>query len=138
MSSVPQSHLQWLKNRVDGQEHVTFEKFVARFELTDQPSATHAYQQLIAFPEIRKSRRKHLQDSFDLFRKNREKQFWAKRAVEISTEVVANYALVSVQQFGQVQSQVVLESATRDLLAHRQREADFEGSFYFLFNSINF
>ncbi|KAF9177247.1 hypothetical protein BGZ50_008958 [Haplosporangium sp. Z 11] len=126
MSSVPYSHVQWLKYKVDGQEHVTFEKFVARFKLTDQPSATHAYQQLIAFPEIRKSRRKHLQDSFDFFRKNNEKQFWAKRAVEVSTEVVANHALVSVQEFGQVQSQIILESATRDSLAHREREADYE------------
>jgi hypothetical protein len=69
--------------------------------LTDLPSATHAYQQLIAFSEIRKSRRKYLQESFDFFRKNRERQFWAKRAVEVSTEVVANHSLVSVQEFGQ-------------------------------------
>ncbi|KAG0361341.1 hypothetical protein BGX24_005362, partial [Mortierella sp. AD032] len=130
MPSVPYSHLQWLKSasasKVEGQEHVTFEKFVAHFQLTDQPSATHAYQQLIAFSEIRKSRRKYLQESFDFFRKNRERQFWAKRAVEVSTEVVANNTLVSVQEFGQVQSQIILESVARDSLAQRQREADFE------------
>lgn len=59
------------------------------------------------------------------------KSSFGRNAVEVSTEVVANHALVSVQEFGQVQSQVVLESATRDLLAYRQREADFEGNFYF-------
>lgn len=78
MSSVPHSHLQWLK-KVEGQEHVTFENFVTQFELTDQPSAIHAYQQLIALSEIRKTRRSYLQNSFDFFRKNREMQFWARR-----------------------------------------------------------
>lgn len=122
MSSVPHSHLQWLKNKVDGQEHVNLENFVTQFELTDQPSATRAYQRLIALSEIRKIRRKYLQDSFDFFRRNREKQFWAKRAVAVSTEVVANHALVAVQEFGQVQSQIVLETTARDSLARNSIE----------------
>ncbi|KAF9918739.1 hypothetical protein FBU30_011287 [Linnemannia zychae] len=134
MSSRPSpqflAHLEWVLDKVAGEEHVTFQNFVNHFDLSDRLSATSLYQSLITCKEIRKSRREKLQESFAFFRKHGETRFWAKRAVTVSSEVVANRALVSVQEFGQLQSQTILDqcaSATPKFLAHSNKEDKIEG-----------
>ncbi|KAI7815784.1 hypothetical protein BC939DRAFT_482584 [Gamsiella multidivaricata] len=112
MSLILKEHLEWIKKKVKGEEHSTFENFVAHFDLSYSLSATSAYTRLIAFPEIRLPRRQKLQASFSDFRKHRADRFWSKFKALVNSEVVANDALVSVQEFGQRQSKIILDRFT--------------------------
>ncbi|KAF9431488.1 hypothetical protein BGZ76_000239 [Entomortierella beljakovae] len=110
MSRIPQDHLDWLKEKIKDVEHVSLENFVAHFDLSDREASMKSFELLISFPELRQKRKQNLQATFEYFCKHYEERFWARREVIINSEIVANRSLVSVQDFGQKQSKIVLEA----------------------------
>lgn len=97
-------HLRWVLDKVKGEEHVTFENFVRNFNCTERRLATRTYAKLIDSDEIRSRRREKLRESFNDFLNHRQEIFWSERRLEVSSEIVANDAGVSVKETGGVTS----------------------------------
>ncbi|KAI1288593.1 hypothetical protein EDD11_009896, partial [Mortierella claussenii] len=97
-------HLRWVQDKVSGVEHVTFENFVQKFNLSDRQLATDMYAALVHSEEIRSFRRKKLQGSFKEFQAHHENIFWSQRKLHISSEITANDAAVDLQEAAVKQS----------------------------------
>ncbi|ORZ07749.1 hypothetical protein BCR41DRAFT_388817 [Lobosporangium transversale] len=107
-----QSHIQWAEAKHTGTEHVSFENFVRKFNLSDRESATNDYKHLIKSKRLRETRRESLEKSFVKFQCHHEDIFWAQRKVEISriklqlsSDSTSNDAVVDLQEAAVKKSQ---------------------------------
>ncbi|KAK3821634.1 MAG: hypothetical protein J3Q66DRAFT_333867 [Benniella sp.] len=120
--TVPQDWLKWAQ-RIDDNEHVSFQNFVAQFGLTDQTTATQGFLELLESDEIRQKRRDALKASFNYFRINNEQQFWIQRTAEVEFQMSAARAGLRIDKAGEVESKITCTnvlSKSREVLEARQ------------------
>ncbi|KAG0199781.1 hypothetical protein BGX28_006992, partial [Mortierella sp. GBA30] len=67
-------------------EHVSFPSFVKNFALTDQSGALADYAKLLTSSELSAKRRQALQNTHDIFMKNRLPDFWTSWKQQVSLD----------------------------------------------------
>ncbi|KAG0199797.1 hypothetical protein BGX33_011389 [Mortierella sp. NVP41] len=107
--SVPSAHIVWALDKVLGKEHVSFANFVRRFDLSDEESATRAFELLLESPNIRSHRREKMKKAFKDFQDNNRSKFWAERALQVNTEVAVNRAGIVMQDAGVIRAKMACE-----------------------------
>jgi hypothetical protein len=108
MARLQREYLSWAE-KTTATEHVSFRSFVKQFDLSDKDSATREYEELIKSERISRKRQITLKRSFVHFRVHFENRFWAKRALEVHTEEVADRAGLDVHNAGEVQSKAAFD-----------------------------
>ncbi|KAG0253235.1 hypothetical protein BG011_006477 [Mortierella polycephala] len=83
-STVPQAHVDWLKENISSDCAITMPEFALKFEYFTKNDAEEAFSALISKSFIAKTVKRSLSTKYETWKRNEGDNFWATRVVKIS------------------------------------------------------
>ncbi|KAF9536453.1 hypothetical protein EC957_010886 [Mortierella hygrophila] len=83
-STVPQAHVDWLKENIADDYAITMPKFALEFQYFNKNDAEEAYSALISKSFLSRTVKKSLSTKYETWKRNEGDNFWATRVVNIS------------------------------------------------------